>query len=77
MKLLDRGIPRGHMDILVDGQKVGETTSGTFSPTLKVGIALGLVDTKYKIGDKVTIDVRGRQLAAEIVKIPMVEPHVK
>lgn len=77
LKLLDRGIPRGHMDILVDGQKVGETTSGTFSPTLKVGIALGLVDTKYKIGDKVTIDVRGRQLAAEIVKIPMVEPHVK
>lgn len=77
LKLLDRGIPRGHMDILVDGQKVGETTSGTFSPTLKVGIALGLVDTEYKIGDKVTIDVRGRQLAAEIVKIPMVEPHVK
>jgi aminomethyltransferase len=77
IKLLDRGIPRGHMPILVDGVQVGETTSGTFSPTLKVGIALGLIDTKYKIGDKVTIDVRGRQLAAEIVKIPMVEPHVK
>ena len=77
IKLSDRGIPRGHMSILVDGQVVGETTSGTFSPTMKVGIALGLVDTKYKIGDKVTIDVRGRQLAGEIVKIPMVEPHVK
>ena len=77
IKLLDRGIPRGHMSILVDGQVVGETTSGTFSPSMKVGIALGLVDTKYKIGDKVTIDVRGRQLAGEIVKIPMVEPHVK
>lgn len=77
MKLLDRGIPRGHMPILVDGVVVGETTSGTFSPTLKVGIALGLVDTKYKVGDKVSIDVRGRQLAAEIVKLPMVQPHVK
>lgn len=77
IKLLDRGIPRGHMPILVDGKVVGETTSGTFSPTLKVGIALGLVDNQFKIGDKVTIDVRGRQLAAEIVKIPMVEPHVK
>jgi len=77
LKLLDRGIPRGHMPILVDGAQIGETTSGTFSPTLKVGIALGLVDTKYKIGDKVTIDVRGRQLAAEIVKIPMVAPNVK
>ena len=77
IKLLDRGIPRGHMPILVDGNVVGETTSGTFSPTLKVGIALGLVDNQFKVGDKVTIDVRGRQLAAEIVKIPMVEPHVK
>lgn len=77
IKLIDRGIPRGHMSIFSDGQIIGETTSGTFSPTLKVGIALGLVDTKYKIGDKVTIDVRGRQLAGEIVKIPMVEPHVK
>ncbi|MEY3728966.1 MAG: hypothetical protein RL315_581, partial [Actinomycetota bacterium] len=36
-----------------------------------------LVDTAFKIGDQVTIDVRGRELAAEIVKLPMVEPHVK
>ena len=77
LKLKDRGIPRGHMSVLSDGVVIGETTSGTFSPTLKVGIALGLVDTKYKVGDKVSIDVRGRQLAGEIVKIPMVEPHVK
>jgi aminomethyltransferase len=77
LKLKDRGIPRGHMDILVDGNVVGQTTSGTFSPTLKVGIALGLVDTAYKIGDEVNIDVRGRSLAAEIVKLPMVATHVK
>ena len=77
LKLKDRGIPRGHMSILVDGKVVGETTSGTFSPTLKVGIALGLIDTNYKIGDEVDIDVRGRNLKAEIVKLPMVPPHVK
>ncbi|MEY4422412.1 MAG: hypothetical protein RL581_950, partial [Actinomycetota bacterium] len=77
LKLKDRGIPRGHMSIKFDGKVIGETTSGTFSPTLKVGIALGLVDTEFKIGDQVTIDVRGRELAAEIVKLPMVEPHVK
>lgn len=77
MKLLDRGIPRGHMQIK-DGEKViGETTSGTFSPTLKVGIALGLIDSEYKPGDKVEIDVRGRSLKAEIVKLPMVPAHVK
>ena len=77
LRLKDRGIPRGHMSVLVDGTVIGETTSGTFSPTLKIGIALGLIDTKYKVGDQVNIDVRGRQLAAEIVKLPMVESHVK
>ena len=77
LKLKDRGIPRGHMSVLSDDVVIGETTSGTFSPTLKVGIALGLIDTKFKVGDQVSIDVRGRQLAAEIVKLPMVEAHVK
>ena len=77
LKLKDRGVPRGHMSVLADGSAIGETTSGTFSPTLKVGIALGLVDSTYKIGDEVSIDVRGRNLVAEIVKLPMVEAHVK
>jgi len=77
IKLLDRGIPRGHMQIKNGDAIIGETTSGTFSPTLKVGIALGLIDTSFKPGDQVTIDVRGRSLAAEIVKLPMVEAHVK
>jgi aminomethyltransferase len=65
------------MQIKAGEQLVGETTSGTFSPSLKVGIALGLIDTAFKPGDKVSIDVRGRSLAAEIVKLPMVEAHVK
>jgi aminomethyltransferase len=77
IKLLDRGIPRGHMQIKNGDAIIGETTSGTFSPTLKVGIALGLIDASFKPGDQVTIDVRGRSLAAEIVKLPMVEAHVK
>ena len=77
MKLIDRGIPRGHMQIKSGDKVIGETTSGTFSPTLKVGIALGIVDSAFKPGDLVTIDVRGRELKAEIVKLPMVEAHVK
>ena len=44
--LTDRGVPRGHMSVLdADGAAIGETTSGTFSPTLKQGIALALIDT--------------------------------
>ena len=77
IKLTDRGVPRSHMQIFKDDKVVGETTSGTFSPTLKVGIALGLVQQKLAIGEKVEIDVRGRKLLAEVVGIPFVESRVK
>lgn len=76
LKLLDRGIPRPHMKV-VAGNEIGEVTSGTFSPTLKVGIALALIDAKYAIGDKVQIDVRGKEIPAEIVRLPFVPSHVK
>ena len=39
-----RGIPRPHMPVLHGGEKVGEVTSGTFSPTLRHGIGLALHD---------------------------------
>ena len=60
---LERGIPRPHMTVSsVDGAPLGEITSGTFSPTLKVGIALALLDTAAGLadGDEVLVDVRGR-----------------
>ncbi|MFZ2238743.1 MAG: glycine cleavage T C-terminal barrel domain-containing protein, partial [Gordonia amarae] len=59
-------------------QRIGTCTSGTFSPTLKQGIALALLDTAsgVKKGDEVAIDVRGRALACEVVIAPFVESHV-
>src|SRR5262249_53684890 len=60
----DRGIPRAHMTVLRAGtnEPVGEITSGTFSPTRRIGIALALLDTaaELKAGDTVEVDVRGR-----------------
>src|SRR5262249_20600145 len=45
LRALDRGVPRANVTVLNDaGEPIGETTSGTFSPTLKTGIALALVD---------------------------------
>ncbi|HEY5841627.1 MAG TPA: glycine cleavage T C-terminal barrel domain-containing protein, partial [Mycobacterium sp.] len=48
---------------------------GTFSPALKVGIALALIDTAAGIEDgrRVTVDVRGRPVECEVVKPPFVE----
>ena len=78
LKFLGRGIPRAHMLVKnSEGKQVGEVTSGTFSPSLKVGIALALITTEYKIGDQLTIDVRGADSPVEIVKLPFLPSHVR
>jgi len=77
LKSLDRGIPRPDMQVLNDGEMVGIVTSGTFSPSLKTGIALALVDSQYKIGQQLNIDVRGRFSNFEIVKLPFMPSHVR
>jgi aminomethyltransferase len=78
---LDRGIPRPHMSVLTAGteQVVGEVTSGTFSPTLRTGIALALLDTSagLRAGDEVAVDVRGRRSPMRVVKPPFVAPAVR
>ncbi|MEV0250649.1 glycine cleavage system aminomethyltransferase GcvT [Nocardia sp. NPDC050712] len=75
LKALDRGVLRQGQTVLRDGAPVGETTSGTFSPSLKIGIALALLDTDAGLtpGDEVEVDVRGRRLRCEVVKPPFVE----
>jgi len=74
----DRGIPRAGMTVLnADGSEVGLVTSGTFSPSLKTGIALALLEPAYSEGDTLIIDVRGRQSSVTIVSIPMTPSHVR
>ncbi|MBF6174029.1 glycine cleavage system aminomethyltransferase GcvT [Nocardia blacklockiae] len=77
LKALDRGVLRQGQAVLRGDERVGETTSGTFSPTLKVGIALALLDTAAGLepGAEVEVDVRGRRLRAEVVRPPFVTPH--
>ena len=78
LKSLDRGIPRAGMVVKdINGSTVGEITSGTFSPTLKVGIGLALLKSDIEIGQKLIIDVRGRDSQCEVVKLPFVTSHVR
>jgi aminomethyltransferase len=80
LESLDRGIPRAHMPVLdAAGETVGEVTSGTFSPTRRIGIGLALVsaDAGVEDGDEVEIDVRGRRSRARVVRPPFVESHVR
>ena len=78
LKSLDRGIPRAGIAVKnQEGIVVGEITSGTFSPTLKHGIGLALLSSDVKVGQKLVIDVRGRESQCEVVKLPFVTSHVR
>ena len=70
--MVDRGIPRhGYQLVDAEGTPIGEVTSGTMSPTRKVGIGMGYVATAHSaLGTEIYIDVRGRKLKAKVVKAP-------
>ncbi|MFT4126362.1 MAG: glycine cleavage system aminomethyltransferase GcvT [Gordonia sp. (in: high G+C Gram-positive bacteria)] len=79
LRATGRGVPRAGCAVLGPrGERIGELTSGTFSPTLKQGIALALIDTASGVGKGagVVVDVRGRELPCEVVLPPFVESHV-
>ncbi|MGL5858087.1 MAG: glycine cleavage system aminomethyltransferase GcvT [Angustibacter sp.] len=72
LRALDRGVPRAGLVVRDAAGEVGVTTSGTFSPTLKQGIALALLDARTAEGDVVVVDVRGRDLSCQVVRPPFV-----
>lgn len=76
----DRGIPRAGMDVFNGGgELVGQVTSGTFSPTRKLGIGLALIASAVGVGegDELSVDIRGRRSVVRVVKPPFVESHVR
>jgi aminomethyltransferase len=71
LKLLDRGIPRHGCAVLVTGAPIGRVTSGTQSPSLRVGIALASVDRAHHVADsRVEVDIRGTSHPAQLVRPP-------
>jgi aminomethyltransferase len=78
LKAVRRGIPRPGMTVRADdGSELGTVTSGTFSPTLKTGIALALIDTPVGLDDVVHVDIRGRLEPFVVSKPPFVTPRVR
>lgn len=63
--LLDKGVLRGHQKVYCEAGE-GEITSGTFSPTLSKSIALARVPAS--IGEQCEVEIRGKRLAAKVVK---------
>lgn len=77
LEAVKKGVLRPGMDVYDGEEKVGRTTSGSFSPTLKKGIALALLDSGWKPGADLEVDVRGRRLPVKVVKPPFVDSSTR
>jgi aminomethyltransferase len=73
-----RAIPRPGMRVMIAADvPVGTVTSGTFSPTLRKGVGLALVDSQVAEGAEVAVDVRGRREIFVLTRPPFVTPSVR
>lgn len=71
LRLIDKGVLRSHQKVVTPYGE-GEITSGTFSPTLGFSIAMARVPRDAQVGDRVEVDIRGKLLSAQVVKMPFV-----
>jgi len=76
LRLEGRNIPRQHAKVFRGDDVVGEITSGSFSPILECGIGLARIDAAAA-GATLAVDVRGKPVEAERVKLPFVPSRVK
>ena len=74
----ERGIPRKDMQVKnLQGEVIGSVTSGTYSPALKKGIGLALINSDVKKDDQVLIDIRGTDSTFKVVSLPFVPSKVR
>ena len=78
LEMEGRAIPREGYPIHHQGKRVGQVTSGTFSPTLKRGIALASVETALRaVGTEIEVEIRGRHERAQVTRLPFVKGSVR
>jgi aminomethyltransferase len=70
VRMMDKGIPREGYKMDYNGEEVGEVTSGTYSPTIKAGIAMGYVHGSLPCGTTVSIRIREKESRGVISEMP-------
>jgi len=75
LRMLEAGVPRQGYKLLKDGEEVGFVSSGTFSPLLKVGIAMGYAAPELELGERISVEIRGKPRSAEVVGWPFYDPE--
>jgi len=70
IRIIDNGIPRSGYKIISHNKQIGEITSGTFSPILKKGIAIGYINYINRDNKQIYIRIRNKDHKARITKMP-------
>ena len=71
LTLTGKRAAREHYGVFAAGEKIGEITSGTFSPTLQQPIAMAYMPPSCaKLGTELTVDIRGTAEPAKVVPLP-------
>ncbi|QJW47317.1 glycine cleavage system aminomethyltransferase GcvT [bacterium BFN5] len=69
--LTGRGIARAGYPVIYEGRQIGMVTTGSYAPTLDQNIGLALVEAEYaKVGQSFAVEIRGRNIPAEVIKKP-------
>jgi len=76
LKLTERGVPREHYKVYVDGMESGEITSGMHSP-MSGGVAMAYVKPEHAESGKLSVEIRGKQIPAERTTTPFVRSNVR
>lgn len=72
LKMREPGIPRAGSEVLLGGRRIGNVTSGTFSPLLKIGVAMAYVEPDHaKSEETVDVKIRNKSVKAKIVRFPL------
>lgn len=74
IRMEEGGVPREGYPLFLNGERIGEITSGTFSPTLSTGVGLGYISKQLEPGSAVSVGVRGALRACRIARIPFYGP---
>lgn len=77
LRLTERGIPREHYKVLVNGMESGEITSGLHSPLAGGGVALAYVQPEHVTDGQLSVEIRGKAVLAERTMMPFVRSNVR
>ena len=66
-----RGIARADYPVIAEGRRIGTVTTGSYSPSLDKNIGLALVEAEFaKVGQQFDIEIRGKNVSAEVIPKP-------